>query len=103
MDATYEAERRVYGTGDYVYPTDLPRPHLCRVTEIEEFCIGAGISQLLKLEPIKGPWPEGTRLIRLNTSVVPAGRPGVRAGLARRPGRAKCSSPVRSSARRAAG
>ena len=85
MDVLFEGQGRLYETGDYVYPTDLPRRHLCRVSAAEEFQAGGRTSQILKLEPIRGPWPAGTCLIRLNSVVVPAWRPGWRGPQARRP------------------
>ena len=61
-----------YQRGDYVYPADLPRPLLCRVTRAEDFRLRNGLSQVLRLEPLEGPWPTGTELIRLDNSVLPA-------------------------------
>jgi hypothetical protein len=58
-----------YRTGDYVFPTDLPRRFLCRVDRAETFSVGDERSQILRLEPLEGPWPSGTRLIRLEPSV----------------------------------
>jgi hypothetical protein len=58
-----------YAVGDYVVPTDLPRPFLCRVTLTRE--VGDTI-QILEMEPLEGPWPLGTRLIRGGGSVRPA-------------------------------
>ena len=54
----------MYHTGDFVYPTDLPRRFLCRVTEEESFPVETGTAQILKLAPLEGPWPEGTLLVR---------------------------------------
>ena len=62
----------IYQTGDYVYPSDLPRPHLCRVSKAETLGVRDGRSQILKLEPVEGPWPRGTTLIRLDDCVIPA-------------------------------
>ena len=62
-----------YRTGDYVFPTDLPRRFLCRVEKAETFSVGDERSQILRLTPLEGPWPSGTALIRLDPSVMPAG------------------------------
>ena len=62
----------IYQPGDYVYPADLPRPLLCRVTRAENLAIRKGTSQVLKLEPLEGPWPSGTTLVRLDEYVLPA-------------------------------
>jgi len=62
----------IYQPGDYVYPADLPRPMLCRVTRAENLAIRKGTSQVLKLEPLEGPWPSGTTLVRLDEYVLPA-------------------------------
>jgi hypothetical protein len=59
----------MYEPGDYVCPSDLPRRFLCRVEQVES--VGDGFSQILKLEPLEGPWPGGTRLIRLDGAVAP--------------------------------
>ncbi len=61
-----------YHTGDYVYPADLPRRVLCRVRNTESLSVRNAPSQILKLEPLEGPWPAGTELIRLDEWVVPA-------------------------------
>ena len=63
-----------YRPGDQVYPADLPRRFLCRVTAVESFTVSSRTCQMLKLEPLEGPWPTGTSLIRLNAAVVPAHR-----------------------------
>ena len=62
----------IYQSGDYVYPADLPRPVLCRVSKAENVHVRNGLSQILKLEPLEGPWPTGTTLVRLDEYVVPA-------------------------------
>ena len=62
----------LYQPGDYVYPADLPRPIVCRVEDVESLRVGREVSQVLKLEPLDGPWPAGTLLIRLDAAVVPA-------------------------------
>ena len=60
-----------YQPGDYVYPSDLPRPHLCRVRRVET--VGKGRrTQILGLEPLEGPWARGTELVRLDDGVLPA-------------------------------
>jgi hypothetical protein len=61
----------LYERGDYVWPSDLPHRFLCRVAAVESFEVGSGRCQLLKLEPLEGPWPRGTRLIRLDSAVLP--------------------------------
>lgn len=72
----------MFHTGDFVYPTDLPRRFLCRVTEEESFRVESGTAQILKLAPLEGPWPEGTLLVRPDVWVRPAG-PAARARGAR--------------------
>ena len=62
----------LYQPGDYVCPSDLPRRFLCRVEQVESINLGIGLSQILKLEPLEGPWPAGTHLIRLDGAVIPA-------------------------------
>jgi hypothetical protein len=64
----------MYHTGDFVYPTDLPRRFLCRVTEEESFRVQTGTAQILKLAPLEGPWPEGTLLVRPDVWVRAARR-----------------------------
>ena len=61
-----------YEAGDHVYPSGLPRLLLCRVEAVESFRLWDGPSQILELEPLEGPWPEGTHLIRLDAAVIPA-------------------------------
>ena len=61
----------MYEPGDYVCPSDLPRRFLCRVEQVESMKVGDGFSQILKLEPLEGPWAGGTRLIRLDDAVAP--------------------------------
>src|SRR5437660_9439309 len=61
----------LYQPGDYVYPADLPRPIVCRVEDVESLRVGREVSQVLKLEPLEGPWPAGSLLIRLDAAVVP--------------------------------
>ena len=61
----------LYQPGDYVYPADLPRPHLCRVKQAETLRIRGGHAQVLRLEPLDGPWPSGTDLVRLDEYVMP--------------------------------
>jgi len=62
----------LYQPGDYVCPSDLPRRFLCRVEQVESINLGNGLSQILQLEPLGGPWPAGTSLIRLDGAVTPA-------------------------------
>ena len=57
--------------GDYVYPTDLPRRFPCRIEQTETFALPSGVTQLLRLVPLAGPWPAGTELIRLGDTVAP--------------------------------
>ncbi len=61
----------LYQPGDYVCPADVPRPIICRVEDVESLRVGREVSQVLKLEPLEGPWPAGTLLIRLDATVVP--------------------------------
>jgi hypothetical protein len=61
-----------YKPGDHVYPSDLPRRFLCRVEQVESFRVRDGVTQILKLEPLEGPWLVGTHLIRLDGAVIPA-------------------------------
>jgi hypothetical protein len=58
-------ERNRYAVGDLVVPVDLPRTFVCSVAR----AIGAGGEQLLELAPLGGPWPRGTRFVRLNDMV----------------------------------
>jgi len=62
----------IYQPGDYVYPADLPRRVLCRVARAESLDIRKGAAQVLKLEPLEGPWAPGTSLVRLDEYVLPA-------------------------------
>ena len=71
----------MYHTGDFVYPTDLPRRFLCRVTEEESFPVETGTAQILKLAPLEGPWPEGTLLVRPDVWVRAARRARASAAL----------------------
>lgn len=83
----------LYHVGDWVFPADLPRPVLCRVTQTERLDGRAGGGQILRLAPFAGPWPAGTKLVRLDDWVRPvdprelwqtAGTPG-RSRARRRP------------------
>jgi len=92
----------IYQSGDYVYPADLPRPLLCRVDRAETVSVRDGRSQILRLEPLEGPWPQGTVLVRLDDCVLPAEPRQLWQGAlirAPRPGRAR---PVRTSSQHAA-
>jgi len=60
-------EERQYVVGDFVVPIDLPRSFLCFVTNAHD--IGVEDDQLLELEPLEGPWPAGTQLVRMDTMV----------------------------------
>jgi hypothetical protein len=60
-----------YEPGDHVYPSDLPRLFLCRVEQVESFRVTNRLSQILELQPLDGPWPTGTHLIRLDGAVTP--------------------------------
>ena len=53
----------MYRAGDYVYLPEVPGRVLCRVAAAEDVT--------LELEPLEGPWPPGTRLIRLDRAVSP--------------------------------
>ena len=70
----------MYDPGDYVCPSDLPRRFLCRVEQVESMKVGDGFSQILKLEPLEGPWAGGTRLIRLDDAVARVPFPPARCG-----------------------
>jgi hypothetical protein len=87
----------MYRQGDYVYPSDLPRRFLRRVSVAQSFEVGQGTSQILKLEPLAGPWPAGTRLIRLDADVMPVRTRGLsRSGTLRRSAhRAAVGQPAR--------
>src|SRR5207245_11679095 len=61
-----------YPAGDEGCPPDLPRRFLSRVEQVESCKLRDGLTQILKLEPLEGPWPAGTRLIRLDGGVIPA-------------------------------
>ncbi len=61
--------------GDYVYPADLPRRLLCRVTCAENGRTQTGPFQILTLEPVGGPWRawnEAAFLVRFDADVLPA-------------------------------
>jgi hypothetical protein len=60
-------ERGQYEVGDFVIPVDLPRIFVCYVTNA--YPIGQGDDQLLELQPLDGPWPIGTLLIRMDHMV----------------------------------
>jgi hypothetical protein len=60
-----------YRAGDYVFPTDLPRRFVCRVDQAESTLVPDGSTQVLRLVPLTGPWPQGTVLIRLCEAVMP--------------------------------
>ncbi len=58
--------------GDYVYPADLPRRLLCRVTCAESGSTRTGPFQILTLEPLGRPWNEwgeSTLIVRLDEHV----------------------------------
>jgi hypothetical protein len=79
---------------------------VCRVTAAQSFDVGDGISQILKLEPLTGPWPAGTQLIRLDGTVLPVRTRGLwRAGARRRTIRRAAAGrhPLRGAEHRAAG
>jgi hypothetical protein len=61
----------LYQPGDHVCPSDLLRRFLCRVEQVECFEVSDGLAQILKLKPLEGPWPAGTRLFRLDDAVIP--------------------------------
>jgi hypothetical protein len=46
------------------------------VSETERLNVRDGRGQILKLNPLEGPWPAGTFLIRLDKSVRPANQRG---------------------------
>ena len=62
----------MYQPGDYVYPTDLPRRVLCRVTQAESLNPPGEGFQILKLTPLEGTWEAGTQLVRFAEVVRPA-------------------------------
>ena len=62
----------MYQPGDYVYPTDLPRRLLCRVTQAESLNPPGEGFQILKLTPLEGPWKAATQLVRFADDVCPA-------------------------------
>ena len=59
----------MYRTGDYVYPTDLPRRGLCRVEEVEKIRGRGGTFQILKLKPLESPWDPSARLVGFDEGV----------------------------------
>ncbi len=61
------SDRTDYCVGDFVVPVDLPRRFVCYVAETSS--TGPDDDQLLELQPLDGPWPAGTRLIRLDHMV----------------------------------
>jgi hypothetical protein len=56
-----------YQEGDYVVPTDLPRPFLCRVVTVH--AVGETGLQVLEVVPLHGPWAADTRLYRGSDAV----------------------------------
>jgi hypothetical protein len=65
--------------GDRVVPADLPRRLVCRVTATDDVPLRDGDhSQILTLQPLDGPWEQGTTLVRLDSAVRPAGQPANR-------------------------
>jgi len=68
-----------YTLGDLVYPTDLLRPIPCRVARADACRVPGRSMQILWLEPLDGPWPPGTLLVRMDDAVrllaQAAGRP----------------------------
>ena len=58
-------ERNRYAVGDLVVLVDLPRTLVCSIART----ISTGGEQLLELAPLGGPWPRGTRLVRLGDMV----------------------------------
>ena len=69
--------KTVYQVGDQVVPVDLPRPLVCEVTAADDVPLAGGDSaQILTLQPLAGPWENGTSLVRLDSAVRPAGRHG---------------------------
>ena len=63
----------LFRLGDYVCPNDLPRRFPCRITGTETLALPSGVTQLLQLAPLAGPWPAGTVLIRLGDGVARLG------------------------------
>ena len=70
-----------YRPGDHVYPTDLPRRFLCRVDAVDH---ASDDFELVRLEPLEGPWPPGTQLLRLADSLRPAPQRARRCAVDRR-------------------
>jgi hypothetical protein len=62
-------EATTYRCGDHVYPLDLPRKYLCRVVGTEDWKVHGRNTQVLKLQPLEGPWPKGTLLVRADKNV----------------------------------
>jgi hypothetical protein len=58
----------LYRVGDLVSPADLPGSIACRIIAAEP-CVGTAV-HLLILEPLEGPWPLGTRLLRTSDAVA---------------------------------
>ncbi|MGH7895841.1 MAG: hypothetical protein ACREQL_14310 [Candidatus Binatia bacterium] len=77
--------KTVYQVGDQVVPVDLPRALVCRVASTDEVPLRDGESaQILTLQPLGGPWEQGTTLVRLDSAVRPVGgRHTTRAGARR--------------------
>jgi hypothetical protein len=63
-----------FGPGDYVYPVDLPRRILCRVTGVETATTRTGAVQILTLEALDKPWSDwdGPLIVRFDADVRPA-------------------------------
>jgi len=60
-----------YHEGDIVYPADLPRRFPCKVVQAERLSMDNGSTQVLRLAPLTGPWPDVTVLVRLCEAVRP--------------------------------
>ena len=64
-----------FRTGDIVYPADLPRRLLCRVTCAESGRTRTGSFQILTLEPLAKPWNEwheAPLIVRFDDDVLAA-------------------------------
>ena len=61
-----------YERGDYVYPLDLSRAVLCRVTRADNVSVPGHAGQLLRLEPADHEWSDTRPLVRRDDGVAPA-------------------------------
>lgn len=65
----------MFRVGDLVFPADLPQPFPCRVAAVESCAVAGRAADIVYLDVLDGPWPAGTRLVRLAGAVRAWPRP----------------------------